>query len=77
MPRARRQTQTQTETAAKNMPPAAMPELSTTSSSTSSPQSRLDRIAHRAYAIYERRGGQDGSSMEDWLQAEREIDSEA
>jgi hypothetical protein len=46
-------------------------------SPTSSPQSRLERIAQRAYAIYERRGGEDGSSMEDWLQAEREIDAEA
>lgn len=69
MPRARRQTHTQTEAAAKNSPSVTPP--------TSSPQSRLDRIAQRAYAIYERRGGQDGSSIEDWLQAEREIDSEA
>lgn len=41
-----------------------------------SPQSRFERIAQRAYAIYERRGGSDGSSVDDWLQAEREIDSE-
>lgn len=39
--------------------------------------SRPERIAQRAYAIYERRGNQDGSPMEDWLQAEREIDDEA
>jgi len=30
-------------------------------------------IAHRAYQIYQSRGGQDGSAMEDWLQAEREL----
>lgn len=40
-------------------------------------QSRSERIAQRAYAIYERRGGQDGSPMDDWLQAEREIDDDA
>jgi len=40
-------------------------------------ESRPERIAQRAYAIYERRGNQDGSPMEDWLQAEREIDDEA
>lgn len=68
-PRARRQTQTAIET-----PP---PPMAVASSPASSPQSRLERIAQRAYAIYERRGGQDGHSMEDWLAAEREIDSEA
>lgn len=67
-PRARRQTQTAIETPPL---PAAV-----SGSPTSSPKSRLERIAQRAYAIYERRGGEDGHSMEDWLQAEREIDSE-
>jgi len=46
-------------------------------SAESSGQSRAERIAQRAYAIYERRGGQDGSPTDDWLQAEREIDNEA
>ena len=32
-----------------------------------------ERIAHRAYEIHQRRGGQHGSDWEDWLQAEREI----
>lgn len=36
----------------------------------------MARIAQRAYSIYERREGQNGSSLDDWLQAEREIDSE-
>lgn len=31
------------------------------------------RIAKRAYELYLQRGGQDGSALEDWLQAEREI----
>jgi hypothetical protein len=37
----------------------------------------MSRISERAYAIYERRGGQGGQDMDDWLQAEREIDGEA
>ena len=31
------------------------------------------RIAMRAYELYEQRGCQDGYTLEDWLQAEREI----
>jgi Protein of unknown function (DUF2934) len=38
--------------------------------------SRLSRIAQRAHEIYDRRGGQDGKDLDDWLQAEREIDAE-
>ena len=38
--------------------------------------SRLSRIAQRAHEIYEARGGQDGRDLDDWLQAEREIDAE-
>ena len=32
-----------------------------------------ERIRQRAHQIYLQRGGQDGSDMEDWLQAEEEI----
>jgi len=39
------------------------------------PESRLNRIARRAHEIYEARGGEHGKAMEDWLQAEREIDA--
>ena len=43
----------------------------------SQPQlSRLARIAQRAHEIYDARGGQDGRDLDDWLQAEREIDAE-
>ena len=43
----------------------------------SQPQpSRLARIAQRAHEIYDGRGGQDGKDLDDWLQAEREIDAE-
>jgi len=37
-------------------------------------ESRMNRIARRAHEIYEARGGKDGKALEDWLQAEREID---
>ena len=37
---------------------------------------RIERIARRAFEIYEARGGQNGRALEDWLQAEREIDNE-
>jgi hypothetical protein len=39
--------------------------------------SRMQRIAERAHEIYENRGGEDGRALEDWLQAEREIDTES
>jgi len=32
-----------------------------------------ERIRQRAHEIYLERGGEDGSEMEDWLQAEQEI----
>jgi len=36
----------------------------------------MDRIAKRAHEIYESRGGEHGKALDDWLQAEREIDGE-
>ena len=38
------------------------------------PESRMNRSARRAHEIYGARGGSHGSALEDWLQAEREID---
>ena len=38
-------------------------------------ESRLERIERRAYEIYQARGGTGGREMDDWLQAEREIDA--
>ena len=32
-----------------------------------------DRIAMRAYELYQARGSRDGSALEDWLKAEREL----
>ena len=37
---------------------------------------RQARIREAAYATYERRGGQAGHEVEDWLEAERAIDEE-
>ena len=37
---------------------------------------RMTRIARRAHELYETRGAQDGRDLDDWLQAEREIDAE-
>lgn len=38
-----------------------------------SPQPTREDIERRAYEIYVERGGSEGSEMEDWLQAEREL----
>jgi hypothetical protein len=32
-----------------------------------------EQVARRAYELYRTRGGTDGSDLEDWLQAEREL----
>jgi hypothetical protein len=40
------------------------------------PLARTERIARRAYELYERRGGAGGHDLQDWLEAERHIDAE-
>jgi outer membrane protein TolC len=40
------------------------------------PLARTERIARRAYELYERRGGTGGHDLQDWLEAERQIDAE-
>jgi hypothetical protein len=35
---------------------------------------RLDRIAIRAFELYDARGGEHGQDLDDWLQAEKQID---
>lgn len=32
-----------------------------------------ERIQNKAYEIYQKRGGEHGSDMDDWLQAEKEV----
>jgi Protein of unknown function (DUF2934) len=34
-----------------------------------------DRVARRAYELYLARGGGDGRDMDDWLNAERELEN--
>ena len=36
---------------------------------------RLERIARRAYELAQQRGFTPGAELDDWLQAEREIDA--
>ena len=45
--------------------------------STRNKRERLDRIAVAAYYHSERRGFQPGRELEDWLEAEKQIDGEA
>jgi hypothetical protein len=32
-----------------------------------------DEVARRAYEIYQRRGGEHGADLDDWLEAERQL----
>ena len=43
----------------------------------SSDEPRMTRIAKRAHELYEARGGNIGRDIDDWLQAEREVDGES
>jgi hypothetical protein len=77
-PRARRSPQNAPSTPpAATEPAASAPPMASAVAARGDDDSRLARIAQRAYTIYERRGGQGGQELEDWLQAEREIDSES
>ena len=40
------------------------------------PRVSLTDIANRAYELYQRRGGDHGHDVDDWLQAERELRTE-
>jgi hypothetical protein len=48
----------------------------TTESVQDSVQISHEQIALRAYEIYQERGGSDGADLDDWLQAERELQSQ-
>jgi len=41
------------------------------------PDDLYEKIAQRAYELFERRGGEWGHDMEDWLEAERAVREEA
>ena len=66
-----------TEPATVKTPDRNIPDVTVTErQQTQSTQFRMDRIAARAHEIYEARGGEHGHALDDWLQAEREIDAE-
>lgn len=48
-------------------------ETSVTETSAETSQPTYEQIQQRAYEIYLERGGSDGSELEDWAQAEREL----
>jgi hypothetical protein len=52
-------------------------ELETPSRHKSGDVDREVRIRSAAYAAYLRRGGESGDAVQDWLEAEREVDAEA
>ena len=52
---------------------SATPGIVSYTAETSSHESMPELIRRRAYGIFEARGGQSGHGVEDWLQAEREI----
>ena len=58
-------------------PPSRKSPARAASSVNAKEQALYERIAQRAYELYEQRGGQAGSELEDWLQAEREVRSTA
>src|SRR5947199_1679041 len=56
--------------------PARMPSTSSTESVQDSVQISREQIALRAYEIYQERGGTDGADLDDWLEAERELQNQ-
>jgi hypothetical protein len=53
-----------------------MPRTSKTAKKTNGAAEQLndsEAVARRAYEIYQRRGGNDGADLDDWLEAEREL----
>ncbi len=56
--------------------PAAPPAGNEDEALTPEEQDQADRIAARAYQIYQERGGEHGADLDDWLRAERELSGE-
>ena len=54
----------------------ATPEREVTTTTRADEPTTEDRIRQRAYEIYMARGGNPGQYLDDWLQAEREIEAE-
>jgi hypothetical protein len=46
---------------------------STRGNGSAEPSNDPDEVARRAYEIYQKRGGQHGADLDDWLEAERQL----
>jgi Protein of unknown function (DUF2934) len=55
------------------MPKAGEPRSTPRGRSTAATLPETDQIARRAHELYEARGRTDGRDLDDWLQAEREL----
>jgi hypothetical protein len=49
------------------------PQAAESAASAAPPQDLQAAIALRAYELYQKRGGQGGNELEDWLEAERQV----
>ena len=58
------------------VPSDAAEPLTTATAVESASSDHHDRIARRAYALYLSRGAADGWDMQDWLDAERQINAD-
>ena len=56
---------------------ATVAPLAETANASAVDSPRLEEIRIRAYEIYMERGGQPGHDLEDWLQAEQELEPKA
>ena len=65
-PAASREPAQATDALQKDPSPSAMPDDG----------ARFERVRQRAYELYVKRGNSSGDEMEDWLEAERQIDAE-
>lgn len=64
----------QAQSQSNSQPPSEAEAQSPAQSQSDDTSSREARIREAAYAAYQRRGGERGSDVDDWLQAESEID---
>jgi hypothetical protein len=55
------------------MTPKAKADLDNAPAGASRRMPTTEEIAIRAYELYQSRGGSDGTDLDDWLQAEREL----
>lgn len=65
------------ETSPETLIPDVVHDTLTSTEADTSPSDRESRIARRAYELAEARGFAPGAELDDWLQAEREIDAQS